>query len=201
MPYAEVRAVSPNPRQLPRDVLLRDFVRGHGRQYFRVRTGPGEFAALLLHPDGTVTEMRLNAEWDYVTVPFPEGEWSVSALVLKGPRAASPLPAPRVARTLPRPNILHTPPAALVPGKPLELSLRISPAASVSAVRLYYRPVNQLAKFEMLETGPQRLSFSIPAEAISPRWELMYYFEILNKEGSGWFDPDPDLRTPYYVVK
>ncbi|MCC6860228.1 MAG: hypothetical protein IT158_16795 [Bryobacterales bacterium] len=200
-PYLEVRAVSRNPGQLPREVLLRDFVRGQGRQYFRARTGPGEFTAMLVDPNGKVTEMRLKAEGDHVTVPFPEGPWEVSALLLKGPGAAAPLPAPRTPRMLPRPAILHTPPAALTPGKPLELSLKISPAASVSAVRLHYRPVNQLARFEMLEAVPPRLTFTIPAEAISSHWDLMYYFEILNSEGGGWFEPDPDQRTPYYVLK
>ena len=29
----------------------------------------------------------------------------------------------------------------------------------------------------------------------------MYYFEILNRGGSGWFQPDPQTATPYYVVK
>jgi hypothetical protein len=29
----------------------------------------------------------------------------------------------------------------------------------------------------------------------------MYYFEILNSEGGGWFQPDPLVTTPYYVVK
>jgi hypothetical protein len=29
----------------------------------------------------------------------------------------------------------------------------------------------------------------------------MYYFEVLNKQGGGWFEPDPAVATPYYVVK
>jgi hypothetical protein len=34
-----------------------------------------------------------------------------------------------------------------------------------------------------------------------PSWDLMYYFEILNRAGGGWFYPDPQNATPYYVVK
>jgi hypothetical protein len=30
---------------------------------------------------------------------------------------------------------------------------------------------------------------------------LMYYFEALSDNGSGWFEPDPLTQTPYYVVK
>jgi hypothetical protein len=28
----------------------------------------------------------------------------------------------------------------------------------------------------------------------------MYYFELLDAEGAGWFHPDPATATPYYVV-
>jgi hypothetical protein len=36
---------------------------------------------------------------------------------------------------------------------------------------------------------------------LNPRRDLIYYFEVLNKERTGWFDPDPNLATPHYVVK
>jgi hypothetical protein len=39
------------------------------------------------------------------------------------------------------------------------------------------------------------------AADLSPRRDLIYYFEVLNKERTGWFDPDPNLATPHYVVK
>jgi hypothetical protein len=41
----------------------------------------------------------------------------------------------------------------------------------------------------------------IPGADISAKWDLMYYFEVLNKEKGGWFEPDPAVATPYYVVK
>ena len=71
----------------------------------------------------------------------------------------------------------------------------------MTTVRLHYRPVNQLAKFKTLEAPASKASFAIPADEISARWDLMYYFEVLNRERSGWFEPDPDRATPYYVVK
>ena len=43
--------------------------------------------------------------------------------------------------------------------------------------------------------------FTIPGEDISPKWDLMYYFEVLNDQKTGWFQPDPAMATPYYVVK
>ena len=71
----------------------------------------------------------------------------------------------------------------------------------MKAVRLHYRPLNQLAKFKTLENAGAKGVFTIPAVDVSPRWDLMYYFEILNKENTGWFDPDPRVATPYYVVR
>jgi hypothetical protein len=68
-------------------------------------------------------------------------------------------------------------------------------------VRLHYRPLNQLEKFKTLDALPQKPVFAIPAEDVSPRWDLMYYFEILHDGFGGWFEPNPDVATPYYVVR
>lgn len=79
--------------------------------------------------------------------------------------------------------------------------MQITPSKDVARVRLHYRAVNQQAKFKTVENDPGKLSFSIPAEDISAKWDLMYYFEVLSRGGSGWFQPDPQVATPYYVVK
>ena len=60
--------------------------------------------------------------------------------------------------------------------------------------------VNQLAQFKTIEAAPGA-SFTIPAADISERWDLMYYFEVLNADGGGWFQPDPLRETPYYVLR
>ena len=52
----------------------------------------------------------------------------------------------------------------------------------------------------MLEASPGG-RFTIPASDVSPRWDLMYYFEVLNDRKGGWFQPDPLRETPYYVIK
>ena len=101
----------------------------------------------------------------------------------------------------PRPGFSHVAPKITQADKPLTLTLRISPSSEVSAVRLHYRPVNQLVEFKMLEAAPaQEVTFTIPGADISARWDLMYYFEVLNKAKGGWFEPDPAVATPYYVI-
>ncbi|MBI4874035.1 MAG: hypothetical protein HY822_05310, partial [Acidobacteria bacterium] len=104
-------------------------------------------------------------------------------------------------RALPRPAFTHVAPKSAEPGKPLVLVLSVGPPKDATTVRLHYRAVNQLAKFKTLEAPATRASFVIPAEDLSARWDLMYYFEVLNRERSGWFEPDPDRATPYYVVR
>jgi hypothetical protein len=78
--------------------------------------------------------------------------------------------------------------------------LRIAPGAA-RTVRLHYRPLNALEPFRTLEARAGAATFTIPAEEVSAEWDLLYYFEVLHESGGGWFHPDPDKATPYYVVK
>jgi hypothetical protein len=197
-PYLEVRAVAREPKQLPHDVLLRDYIRGSGAQQFVLKAPEGEYEVLFLHPDGTTDSAAAKSDGT-LAIRFPEGEWSVSGLVIKGARSKEPLPLWRAPKPLARPTMVHAAPAAAVAEEPLWLRLQVSPA-HVSAVRLHYRPVNQQAKFKTIEAKPGA-AFQIPAEDVSAKWDLMYYFEVLNDQKTGWFQPDPLTATPYYVVK
>jgi hypothetical protein len=196
-PYLEVRAAAKDPRNLPHDLLFRDYIRGHGAQLFGVKVEPGEYKVQLLHPDRTVDELKLRAENGKLAIPFPAGEWSVSGIVVRKVGQADSLPRSMPVERLPRPSMRHEPPSTAPAGKPITLQLAVDGAAHV---RLYYRPLNQLEKFKMLEALPGA-PFTIPAADISPRWDLMYYFEVLNDRNGGWFEPDPQRQTPYYVVK
>ena len=88
--------------------------------------------------------------------------------------------------------IAHDAPKSVVAGQALTLTLHVSPAADVIRIRLHYRTVNQLAEFKIIEKTMDQPSFTIPAEYVSLKWDLMYYFEMPNREGSGWFQP---IRT------
>jgi hypothetical protein len=113
-PYDEVRAVARNPAHLPTGVLFRDAIRGQGPQRFAVATGgPGDYTVTLLHGDGATAEMRrLRAGDDgRLTVDFPEGDWSVSGLIVQGVAPQAP-PARLVERRdSPRPTFHHRAPA------------------------------------------------------------------------------------------
>jgi hypothetical protein len=200
-PYLDIRAAVRDPKRLPANALFGDSIRGRGPQTFRIRAADGEYAVKFLAPDGSATEKIVAARGGVLDVAFPEGEWNVAGLVVTSSQTR-PAPAPqRWSRPLDRPAMIHVPPKSAAAGKPLALALKVWPLKDATTVRLHYRAVNQLAKFKTLDAPASKASFVIPPDDLSPRWDLMYYFEVLNRECSGWFEPDPDRATPYYVVK
>jgi hypothetical protein len=183
-PYGIVRATTKNPAGLPHDTLFGDSIRGKGAQVFRVKVAAGDYTVRLLHPDRSEAVLKLKADGGVLNIPFPEGDWSIAGLVIQGPDAKAALEPQKFPKILPRPALTHEPPSTIHAGEPLTLSLKIAPATAVTQVRLHYRPVNQQAKFKAIEKTPGE-SFTIPGEDVAPKWDLMYYFEILNNEGGG----------------
>ena len=200
-PYLEVLAVAGNPGHLPHDVLYRDSIRGSGAQVFRARVEAGPYTVRLLHPDRSETKLGLTSDGPTLDIVFPAGKWEVSGVVLQGPGAQRPLEMQKFPERPARPAVAHEAPGTVTAGRAVELKVRITPAAGAATVRLHYRPVNQQARFKTLENKAGDASFTIPAEEVPASWDLMYYFEILNAGGTGWFQPDPYVATPYYVVK
>lgn len=197
--YAVARGIAKSPTRLPGDVLFADSIHGRGPQQFAVKTKDGEYRVLLLRPDQSVDEKRLTASGGRLVITMPEGEWNISGIVVKAVAPTPKLPDPHVVKVEAAPSIRHTPPASVQAGSPLTLSVQIGGLVKARTVRLHYRPVNQLAPFQTIE-GPADSKLTIPGGDIQDRWDLMYYFEVLDKGGSGWFHPDPLRQTPYYVV-
>jgi hypothetical protein len=195
-PYLEVRAVAKDPKNLPHDVLFRDFIRGSGPQKFGVKVAPGEYRVALLHPDHTISELKLAASNGRLEIPMSAGDWSISGIVVRG---GKPIPVPPAPKALARPAFHHDMPAHAQPGQPLTLQLGVT-GAHVHGVRLHYRALNQLEQFKTIEKAPDE-DFVIPGSDISGDYDLMYYFEVLSDANGGWFQLDPLVQTPYYVVQ
>lgn len=196
-PYQEIRAAARVPYSLPSDVLFRDYIRTDGAQEFVVKAPPARYEVTFLHPDRTAQTQVIDSAGDRLRVRFPNGDWAVSGLLIRGPQSTAAAPALPQRRLLARPDFLHKPPASAVAGKPLKLVLQVR-GANPAAVRLHYRPLDQREQFHTLEGGS---SFTIPGDQISSRFDLLYYFEVLNAEKTGWFYPDPATDTPYFVVE
>jgi hypothetical protein len=201
-PYLEMLSVAVAPTHLPHNVLYGDSIRGEGTQYFRVDAPAGDYDVAVLHPDRTITHLQIQSQGHGLVVPFPNGNWMVSGLVIKRTDAA-----PAVARPpAPQPHqdhvaITHHTPASAEAGKPLILSVNIPAGAGIRAVRLYYRPLNQYADFKVIENPAGDGTFIIPGSDISPDWDLLYYFEVVGSSGDAWFFPDPLETTPYYCIQ
>jgi hypothetical protein len=68
-------------------------------------------------------------------------------------------------------------------------------------VRLHYRTLDPQSKETVLEEpASPEVHFTIPGSDLTGTWDLFYYFEVLNAEGSGWFEPDPFGGAPYFTV-
>lgn len=127
-----------------------------------------------------------------------------------------------------RPQMLHKPYQNVSSDQALPVTLRISaPAARVrtatpkkagsqpaakpgpdarpeqpTMVRLHYRTLDpQSREIVLEEPASTEVHFTIPGSDLTGTWDLFYYFEVLNAEGSGWFEPDPlTAAAPYFTV-
>jgi len=196
-PFRIARALDPNPRKLPGEVLYADSIQGHGAQVFAVGLPDGAYRVSWLHPDFTSEEKSFQAERGTLRIPMPEGDWNISGILIKARGSGRTYPPPHAMKPARRPSIQHAPPSSVKAALPLTLELQCSPAPR--AVRLHYRPVNQLVPWKEIEAAPGQ-KFSIPAADIQDRWDLMYYFEVVDDMQFGWFYPDPLVEKPYFVV-
>lgn len=108
-----------------------------------------------------------------------------------------------------RPQMLHKPLQGTSSDKPMLLTFRITPpkpvakqeAPKLTLVRLHYRTLDPQSKETVLEEpASSEVHFTIPGSDLAGSWDLFYYFEVLNAEGSGWFEPDPLAGAPYFRV-
>ena len=188
-------------KQPSTSALFGGTIRGQGRQVFRVKTGPGDFTVLLIGPDGAAVTRKLRARNDVVDVVFEGETWEAAGVIVKSTKPAPPPALRAPAEPLPRPEIEHTPPKEARPNRQLKLSVRVKPATNVALIRLHYGPASLREPLKTIKIPSAKPSFKIPAADISARWDLMYYFEVLNTEKGTWLDPNPFLASPYYVVK
>jgi hypothetical protein len=190
--------VSAKPQRLPANVLLGDSITGSGPQVFRLKVPDGDYRTVLLRPDGASEPRPAQARGGVLDIAMPGGEWTFSGLLVQGgPERKT---GARWPNAVARPALEHAAVKHAAAGKPLVLALRVWPVTQVTTVRLHYRPLNQLATWKWMDAPPQRPVFTIPGDEVDARWDLQYYFEVLNSEGTGWFVPDPALATPYNIV-
>ncbi len=89
--------------------------------------------------------------------------------------------------------------------KPLTVTVEARDPSGLKSVRLRYRSVNQYQDYRSLEMTPtgkrDQYQAVIPAEHILPKWDLMYFIEVIDRRGNGKIYPDLEKETPYVVVR
>lgn len=102
-------------------------------------------------------------------------------------------------------QIVHQPVASAPVGSPITISVRVNAPAGVKWVRLRYRAVNQELDYQtlpMLPAGKKDLyEATVPAGQIDPKWDFMYFIEVMDKNSRGSICPDLNKETPYRIVK
>jgi len=93
--------------------------------------------------------------------------------------------------TLPHPAMEHVPPPFAV----------VSPAVAHCRENAPWSQSPSALRTQVQHYGKRDRPLHYSAEAISLNWDLMYYFEMFNSQGSGWLQPDPQTSTPFYIVK
>src|SRR5258708_6636832 len=92
-------------------------------------------------------------------------------------------------------------PASPSGAAPLTVALKLGATKALRAVGLHYRTRDPSGEPKTLELpATSEVNFQIPAEDLAGNWDVFYYFEILNADGTGWFEPDPFSATPYFTL-
>jgi hypothetical protein len=113
------------------------------------------------------------------------------------------IPAHEVRPRLPVVTFVQRPPAAAL-GVDFVVQVRVTAPAGVKWIRLRYRHLNQKEDYQISEMAlDARTGFyvgSIPASFIDPHWDLMYFVEVVDRQGNGRIYPDLEIETPYLVA-
>jgi dienelactone hydrolase len=103
------------------------------------------------------------------------------------------------------PTLTSRPVTSAPAGKPLTITAEARDPSGVKSVRLRYRSVNQYQDYRTLEMAPtgkkDQYQAVIPAEHVIPKWDLMYFIEVIDNRGNGKIYPDLEKETPYVVVR
>jgi hypothetical protein len=118
-----------------------------------------------------------------------------------GREPASPAPSPS---ELQAPQVRLEPAGIAQPGQDFVINVRAVDAPEVRSMRLRYRHLTQFEDYqsaEMSADAKTRLfTGRIPGEFIVARWDLVYFVEVIGKQGGGRNYPDLETEAPYVVV-
>ena len=96
------------------------------------------------------------------------------------------------------------PTATAEPGQDLRITVKVAASEQVKWMRLRYRHLSQYEDYQTAEMTLDAKSglytAAIPAAFIDPKWNLMYFVEVVGKNGAGRMYPDLEREMPYVIV-
>jgi hypothetical protein len=102
-------------------------------------------------------------------------------------------------------TINHQPVTSAAAGQPITVRVKVSAPAGVKWVRLRYRNVNQEQDYQTMPllAGAEKGSYevTVPANQINPKWDFMYYLQVMDNKSNGRIYPDLNKETPYVITK
>jgi hypothetical protein len=117
-------------------------------------------------------------------------------------------PAPRyqpVARAQDGMVVVHRPVTRAPAGKPLAIAADVRAPSGIKWVRLRFRSVNQYEDYQTLAMTPSgatgHYEATVPGESIPPKFDFMYFLEVMDNRGQGKIYPDLNETAPYIVVR
>lgn len=144
------------------------------------------------------------------------GHWSDRAAEIQTEREELEVLLPKIRPNVPkaryvgeeRPaealDVQHKPVDVPMAGQPLAMeALVTADGAKIDRVILHHRPMDQTVPWSSVDmtTRDGKFSAAIPGSAISPRFDLQYYFEVLYKGGGGRMWPNWQDGMPYVIVR
>jgi len=126
-------------------------------------------------------------------------------------QSATARPGAKSVRVLPLTRDPAPPIVTFIPSEAAAMSdhdfivkTKIATPTSLKWVRLRYRHVNQKEDYQTVDMTFDEQSHvysaSIPAAFVDPHWDLMYFVEVVDRQGHGRIYPDLDVETPYKIV-
>ncbi len=90
-------------------------------------------------------------------------------------------------------------------GENIRIRVTVKARNGIRWVRLRYRAVNQHLDYSMVpmqgSAGGDEFHAVVQASEIDPRFDFMYFLEVMDEEGHGMIYPDLEKETPYMIVK
>jgi hypothetical protein len=103
------------------------------------------------------------------------------------------------------PSVAHSPIAQAPAAQALRVTAHVTDPSGVKWVRLRYRSVDQYEDYKTLEMRPGTATDSyetaVPASDVTPRFDFMYFIEVMDNAGNGAIHPDLETDQPYVVVR